>query len=173
MISEYALKSPAPSAVFTFEDHEGDDADADESEGGHGEPHHRAAVEGDAERLGLARFLGGRGGADVGLGGGLHPEQSGRDRAETAEDVRHPGARTDGQAEQHSHDEDERDQDRVFPAQEGHRAGLDLTCERPHFVGARRLGDDVAVDDHRNPEPGKARNGGQRSEVRHGHVLSG
>ena len=115
-------------------------------------------------------------GADVGLGGGLHPEEAGGDRADAAEDVGERRLRSMVQPRSAGDDEEERCQDEVFAARgrPSRRAGsarrdrcMRLLCRAAAPAGS-------TIDRRgRSSSPVMPGHGGVEGEVRHDSAVSG
>ena len=123
------------------------DAEPEQAERRDREAHHRAAVEGDLERAGLAVRARRFGGADVALGGRLHPDEAGEHRADAAEHERDAAAGADGERQRDGDQQHHRREHHVLAAQERHRALFDQAGDLPHARRADRLA--LEVDVHR------------------------
>ena len=131
---------------------------AQQPEAGHGQAHHRAAVKGHQQRRARALFARRRGSANVGLGGRLHPDQTGQRRGQRAHQKRHAGAKAMLHGQQHRHHQGEDTDLGVLRPQIGHRAQVNLISDGPHEGVAGGLLDDPAI---------QHRGGSQTQQARH------
>ena len=109
-------------------------AEAEETQGGHTEPHDGAAEEGHGEGLGGAKIMGSDGGAHISLGGRVHTNPA-REGARTG-----PHHEGDGglsvqrEIQRHHKDAREHQEHRVFPAHEDHGTEVNGITNFLHFV---------------------------------------
>ena len=111
----------------------------------------------------------GFGRAHVGLGGGLHADEAREHRAQRARHERERRPHADGDGEEDGHHHDESHEDRVLPAEEGHRARVDGSGDLDHGARAGRLGHHVAVqhegDQEADDTKGRREDGKRHAEL--------
>ena len=113
------------------------DANAEQAHRRDGQAHDRAAEEGDVQRFGSALAVGGNGGTDIRLGGGVHADIAGRARAERAERKGKCRIGTEARIQGDNTDDAEYRETLVLAGHEDHRAEMDLVGDLldPAFAG--------------------------------------
>ena len=161
------LEAPSPTAVRTLigssssrtseEEPEGH-GKAEQGEPRHGEAGHRAAAEGDGQRLGDPAPPGPFGGAGVGGGGDPHPDQPGRGGQDGAGHIgdRSPGASpVEEHEDQRRHGGHEHGDGHVLTPEERHGPLADDEHQLLHALVTRAGGEDQAGERRRQQQPGE------------------
>ena len=128
---------------------------AEQTHGGHGQSHDRAAEKRRGQRRTSPAFVRGDGRAHVDVRGGIHADVAGDGRSRRTEEERQrfPGVLEDEQAA--DNDGEARDEQQ-FAAHEDHRALVDFAGDFRHASLAAGLRGQVAVDDEGDDQAGDA-----------------
>ncbi len=117
----------------------GEDTDAQQTEPGDGEPHHRTSAEGDHQGRPRALSASRLAGPGIGLGGRFHADESGDDRTRGATDKADHGGHAKLPGQQRGDNNNESEEDGVLTAEKRHRSGLDQFGDLLHGLVAGRF----------------------------------
>ena len=127
-------------------------AEPEKAERGDGEPHDRAAEEGDGECFVAATGVRRDGGADVRAGRGGHADEAGRGGGDRTRDEGEGRLVAEEEPQHDDEHEAEPGEHRVLAAHEDHRPEVDLLADLGHLRVPGRVAPDPLVDDHRGDE---------------------